>query len=167
MNILLKQISIEEKDKVLLLFKEAAEKIGKKNIDHWQYWKNPPIEKIKWVEEGILNGEFFFVEDSNGQHIGMFRILEDDQLYWGEQNDKAKYIHSLVVIEKLEGRGIGEMILQKVEKDAKQEGCKFLRLDADAKNPKLCSYYENQGFKKVGTKTLPISTYNLYQKELV
>ncbi|MGO2357847.1 GNAT family N-acetyltransferase [Mesonia sp.] len=166
MDIFFKQIHIDDKNKVLLLFKEAAEKISKKNVDHWQYWKNPPQEKIKWVEEGILNDEFFFVENSEQQNIGMLRILEEDFMYWGKQKDKAKYIHSLVVIEKLEGRGFGKMILQKVEKEAKKEGCKFLRLDSDSKNPKLCNYYEQQSFVKVGTKVLPISTYNLYQKEL-
>jgi hypothetical protein len=31
----------------------------------------------------------------------------------------------------------------------------------------LCSYYEKQGFKKVGTKELPLSTYTLYQKAIV
>ncbi|MDQ7917386.1 GNAT family N-acetyltransferase [Mesonia sp. MT50] len=142
MDIFFKQIHIDDKNKVLLLFKEAAEKISKKNVDHWQYWKNPPQEKIKWVEEGILNDEFFFVENSEQQNIGMLRILEEDFMYWGKQKDKAKYIHSLVVIEKLEGRGFGKMILQKVEKEAKKEGCKFLRLDSDSKNPKLCNYYE-------------------------
>ncbi|MDT0293724.1 GNAT family N-acetyltransferase [Mesonia ostreae] len=167
MDIIFKQIHIEDKNKVLLLFKEAAEKIAKKNVDHWQYWKNPPQEKIQWVEEGIQNDEFFFVEDSHKQNIGMLRILEEDMMYWGKQNEKAKYIHSLVVIERLEGRGIGKAILQKVEIEAKKEGYKFLRLDSDAKNPRLCNYYEQQGFRKVGTKTLPISTYNLYQKELV
>lgn len=167
MDIILKQIHITDKSKVLNLFKEAAEKISKKNIDHWQYWKNPPLEKIKWVEEGILNDEFFFVENTHGQNIGMVRILEKDVMYWGEQTEKAKYIHSLVVQEKFEGRGIGKIILQKIEKDAKKDGCDFLRLDSDSKNPKLCSYYTKQGFVKVGTKVLPLSTYNLYQKELV
>lgn len=167
MNLTLAQIEISDKDKVLNLFKDAAEKISKKNIDHWQYWKNPPIEKIKWVEEGILNDEFFFIKSSKGETIGMVRILEEDLLYWGHRTDKAKYIHSLVVIEKFGGNGIGKIILQKIEDDARKNGYEYLRLDSDSKNPKLCSYYENQGFKKVGTKVLSISVYNLYQKEII
>lgn len=167
MNITLVQIKISEKNKVLNLFKEAAEKISKKNIDHWQYWKNPPLEKIKWVEEGIFNDEFYFIKNSNGQTIGMVRVLEEDLLYWGQKIEMAKYIHSLVVIEEFEGKGIGKIILQNIENDAKKNGYKYLRLDADSKNPKLCSYYEKQGFKKTGTKVLPLSTYNLYQKEII
>lgn len=166
MNIVLSPIKPSEEHLVLTLFKEAAEKISKKDIDHWQYWKNPPIEKIKWVREGILNNEFFFIKNAKQQTIGMIRVLEKDLLYWGKKNDNSKYIHSLVIIEKLEGKGMGKIVLQKIESDAKKSGCTYLRLDADSKNPKLCSYYEKQGFKKVGTKKLPLSTYNLYQKEI-
>lgn len=166
MDITLVQIEISNLNKVLLLFKEAAEKIHKKNIDHWQYWKNPPAEKIQWVKEGILNREFFFVQNPDKQTIGMVRILEEDLLYWGPNTDKAKYIHSLVVIEELEGKGIGKIILQQIEHDAKENGYSYLRLDADSNNPKLCHYYEKQGFKKVGTTELSLSSYTLYQKEI-
>ena len=167
MNIVLKQIEDDDMNTVLNLFKEADKKKKKKNIDHWQYWKNPPIEKVKWVEEGILNKEFFFVNGPDGQRIGMVRILEEDLMYWGQNDDKSKYVHSLVVIEEFAGKGMGEMILLKIENEARKNGYKYLRLDSDSKNPKLCNYYEKQGFNKVGTKVLPISTYNLYQKEIV
>jgi ribosomal protein S18 acetylase RimI-like enzyme len=167
MDIVLTPIEGKDRNIVLDLFKEAAEKISKKNIDHWQYWKNPPLEKIKWMDEGILNHEFFFVIGPTGQRIGMVRILEEDLLYWGKQVDMAKYVHSLVVIGEFSGKGIGEIILLKIENEARENGYKYLRLDSDSKNPKLCNYYERQGFKKVGSKVLPISTYNLYQKEIV
>ena len=165
-DITFRQIENCDKSTVLNLFKKAAEKINKMNIDHWQYWKNPPIEKIKWVEEGIQNNEFFFIELASREKLGMVRILNEDLLYWGKQDDKAKYIHSLVIKEKYNGQGIGAKIIQKIEHNAKVENCKYLRLDADSKNPKLCAYYERKGFKKVGTKELSLSVYNLYEKEL-
>ena len=166
MNFKLRQITASDIDEVLNLFKAAAEKIAKKNIDHWQYWKNPPIEKVKWVEKGILNNEFFFIKNTKEEVMGMVRILDKDVHYWGENNDKAKYVHSLVVTEEYEGNGIGSKVLQRIENDARDTNCTYLRLDCDSKNPKLCGYYINQGFVKVGQKTLPLSTYNLYQKRL-
>lgn len=164
MNFTFKQVEKKDRDKVLQLFKNAAEKINKKNIDHWQYWLNPPLEKIKWVEEGIQNNEFLFIQTLNGENIGMIRIMDEDFLYWGKQKEKAKYIHSLIVTNRYNGKGIGTKVIQKIENDAKEDNCRFLRLDADSKNPKLCSYYERLGFEKVGTKELPLSTYNLYEK---
>lgn len=167
MEIIFKKIELNEKDKVLMLFKKAAEKISKINVDHWQYWKNPPIEKIKWVEEGLLNNEFFFINNIDGNNIGMVRILNEDFLYWGKQEERAIYVHSLVVKEEYEGNSLGKLILQTIEADAKSKNYKYLRLDADSKNPKLCNYYLKLGFQKIGEKELSLSIYNLYQKELV
>ena len=166
MKLIFKSINKKDQNEVLKLFQESAEKINRMNIDHWQYWKNPSLEKIKWVEEGIENNEYFFVQNTQQETIGMVRILEQDLMYWGEQSQKAKYIHSLVVKEKYNGNGIGALILYKIANDAKEKHCKYLRLDADSKNPKLCKYYEKQGFKKVGIKKLPLSVYTLYQKKL-
>ncbi|MGH1336558.1 MAG: GNAT family N-acetyltransferase [Aureispira sp.] len=159
-------IKIEDQATVLQLFKEAALRIAKMDIDHWQYWRNPPIEKVNWVEEGLQKGEFFFIKTEKEQTLGMVRILEEDLLYWGPQAEKALYIHSLVVKGAYEGQGIGTMVLEAIEKRALVEQRNYLRLDAVAKNLKLCRYYEQQGFDKVGVKTLSGSINNLYQKEL-
>ncbi|NEV92969.1 GNAT family N-acetyltransferase [Psychroflexus sp. YR1-1] len=156
----------EDLEDVISLFQAAADKISRMNIDHWQYWKNPPSEKIEWVKEGIQNKEYFFVQNENNETLGMVRILDQDLLYWGKQDEKARYIHSLLVKEEYNGKGIGIQIIKRIGRDAKAMDCKYLRLDADSTNPKLCRYYENQGFKQVGAKKLPISTYNLYEKAL-
>jgi len=164
MNFELKPINSKELNMVLDLFKEAALSISKKNIDHWQYWKTPPIEKVNWVKEGLDNKEFYFIESLKAERIGMVRILKKDLLYWGEKNDHALYIHSLIVKEKFSGLGIGKQVIKRIEKES--INCDYLRLDCDAKNPKLCSYYIKQDFVKVGEKKLPLSTYNLYEKKI-
>jgi ribosomal protein S18 acetylase RimI-like enzyme len=159
-------INLDDLKIVLQLFKEAAEKIAKMNINHWQYWKNPPKEKVDWVKEGLKSKEFYFIKNTNDELIGMIRILHEDRMYWGIQQEKALYIHSLVVREQFEGKGLGNIIINTVAEMAKNLNYLYLRLDADAKNPKLCKYYTKLGFDKVGEKTLPLSSYNLYQKEI-
>lgn len=160
--------TIKESDlpEVLAMFKTAAERISKMNVDHWQYWKNPPQEKIEWVKEGIKNHEYFFVLNEENIKIGMLRILDEDLLYWGKQNETAKYVHSLVVKDEFTGKNLAKEILDKVETLAQKDDCKYLRLDCDSKNQKLCNFYENLGFKKVGEKELPLSIYNLYERKL-
>lgn len=166
MNIQFKQIESKDIDSVLNLFKEAAEKIHKMKVDHWQYWKNPPQEKIQWVEEGIRNKEFFFINTHDNENIGMVRIMNEDLLYWGKQSKKAKYIHSLVIKETHNGKGMGSLVIDAIEKRALKDHCKYLRLDAVSKNTGLCIYYEKLGFQKVGEKEMPLSVNNLYEKEL-
>jgi len=167
MKLIFQPIQSKDFEDVISMFQAAARKINKMNIDHWQYWKNPPLEKLNWVKDGIANQEYHFIKNADQQVIGMVRILMEDLMYWGEQDEKAKYVHSLVVKEEFNGQGLGKKILQQIAQHVQTEDCKYLRLDADSKNPKLCSYYEKQGFQKVGTKELPISVYNLYQKELI
>jgi ribosomal protein S18 acetylase RimI-like enzyme len=122
------------------------------NIDHWQYWKNPPLEKVKWIEVGLRNKEFYFIKNTDASIIGMVRVLKEDLLYWGKQEENSLYIHSLVVKDNSGNKGIGKVILEQIKNDAKNKGYKYIRLDADSKNPKLCYYYEKQGLKKLELK---------------
>ena len=88
MNITFEIIEVKDRKIVLELLKKAAEKIEKVNVDHWQYWKNPPKEKIDWVDQGIENKEFFFIQELNGKNIEMVRMLKEDLMYWGKQEKK-------------------------------------------------------------------------------
>lgn len=164
MHFKLKLIEIKELNVVLDMFKDAAVSISKKNIDHWQYWKNPPSEKVNWVKEGLINKQFYFIISVNDEVIGMVRVLNKDLLYWGDKDDRARYIHSLTIKEKFNGLGLGAAVLNEIEKGA--VNCDYLRLDCDSKNPQLCSYYLKLGFIKVGEKKLPLSVYNLYEKQI-
>lgn len=164
MHFKLKQIGIKELNIVLDMFKDAAIRISKKKIDHWQYWKNPPQEKVNWVKEGLINKQFHFIVSDNKKIMGMVRVLNKDLIYWGEKEDVACYIHSLTIKEKYNGLGLGAAVIKKIE--AQSQNCDFIRLDCDSKNPQLCSYYLKLGFIKVGEKKLPLSVYNLYEKKI-
>lgn len=159
-------VNMAELPQVLDLFKSAAERIDKMNVDHWQYWKNPPPDKVDWVKEGIDKKEFFFIENQQNQRLGMIRILKEDLLYWGEQSASARYIHSLVIKEEFKGKGLGKEVLAQVYEEAKNNGCEFLRLDADSSNTRLCSYYLDLGFQSKGFKELNGLRYNLMEKEI-
>ena len=164
MHFKLKQIGIKELNIVLDMFKDAAISISKKNIDHWQYWKNPPLEKVNWVKDGLINKQFYFIESAEHEVMGMIRVLNKDLLYWGDKDDRARYIHSLTIKQKFDGLGLGAAVLNEIEKVS--INCDYLRLDCDSKNPQLCSYYLKLGFRKVGEKKLPLSVYNLYEKQI-
>ena len=96
----------------------------------------------------------------------MFRLLNEDTLYWGQMVEEARYIHSLVVHKDFAGNKLGQRIVAELEKQTFAEGVNLLRLDCDATNAQLCKYYINQGFIQVGVKDLPLGKYNLYEKAL-
>jgi ribosomal protein S18 acetylase RimI-like enzyme len=156
----------DELTTALSLLKQAAQRLKDKQINQWGFWLDPPTERINWIKEGFDNNEFYFVENNHGEVIAMFRLMEEDEMYWGHQTDLAYYIHSLVVAPGHTGQKLGERIIEEVESMATTKGIKLLRLDCNASNPALCGYYERLGFVKVGEKQMPHSLNNLYEKVL-
>lgn len=150
---------------VLGLLRESARELQRKGIEQWLVWLDPDEDKIKWIQEGFENGEFFALE-SNGHLAGMYRLSFSDLLYWGAQETASGYIHSLIIRPEFAGQRLGETVLNYLEEQLAGEGYPFLRLDCNASNQKLCAYYERQGFKIAGQKQMPHSLNNLYEKPL-
>jgi L-amino acid N-acyltransferase YncA len=160
------QVAKDELPVVLSFLKEAAQWLHDNNINQWQYWLQPPADKIQWVKDGISNNEFYFVLNQYQERIAIFRLMNEDELYWGKRNEQAIYVHSLVVKRKASGTGWGKLILEMIANDAAQKGIRLFRLDCSAANKDLCGYYESLGFIKVGEKQMPYSLNNLYEKAL-
>ncbi|UTW63580.1 GNAT family N-acetyltransferase [bacterium SCSIO 12741] len=166
MDFKLTPAQITDQSQALSFLQSAAKSLAKKGVDQWQYWLNPPKDELAWLEDGLRNGDYYFIQLNSDEIAGMVRIQTEDHLYWGEKADQAWYIHSLIVEEKWAGLQLGTNVLEKIELDAIESNQDFLRLDCLASNEKLCSYYQNQGFEKVGQVDLPLSTCNLYEKKI-
>lgn len=162
-----KCIEISELTLVLELLKASAHELKSKGLNQWSYWLNPPKERVDWIKSGILNNEFYFVLNNDNMVMAMYRLLYEDELYWGKQNQKAGYVHSLVVKKDFKGKGLGKQIMQQIESDLIAQGISLFRLDCVANNKGLCNYYESLGFNKVGEKQMPLSLNNLYEKKLI
>ena len=151
-----------EINKAFEFLKNAALYLKSKGLSQWGYWLDPPEEKIDWIIDGFNKDEFYFILNDS-YIIGMFRILDKDEIYWGDNTDLAQYIHSLVISEEYKGFRIGENILKEVIEKSKRNGYDFFRLDCNASNLKLCKYYERIGFQKVGEIKMFHSLNILYQ----
>ncbi len=158
----------EHVQEVLNLFRHTSVQLKKKGLTQWSYWTDPPEEKIKWVRDGFEKGEFHFVYNERMEWVGIFRLLETDTLYWDHKGleENVRYVHSLVLQPGNSGKGIGAQVLNQLASDLETLGVHKLRLDCDASNSRLTSYYEQQGFVKVGEKKTPFSVNNLYERIL-
>ncbi|MCL1901109.1 MAG: GNAT family N-acetyltransferase [Firmicutes bacterium] len=150
MEINIKKAKLNEIDKVLDLLKSAALWLKAETIDYWQNWLNPPELHVDWIKQGLKNKEFYFVYDSENTLLGMYRLQYNDEMFWGQQNIKAGYIHSFTTNRKYKGKGIGIKILQLIEKKLSDKGVDFLRLDCSPDIKGLCKYYESYGFRRIG-----------------
>ena len=108
----------------------------------------------------------FYFAKKNDEIVGMFRLQFSDEMFWGKMKDKAGYIHSFTTKRSLAGCGIGEEILNYIEKMLLSKSINLIRLDCGADNKGLCNYYENLGFEKVGQTNVDGEKLNLYEKEI-
>ena len=168
MNIKFYRATLSELEEALEFFKLASQSLSEKNVSQWNYWTDPPADKIEWVKQGFDKGEFFFVYNETREKVAMFRLLKKDSLYWEEKGleGNVRYVHSLVVPPVFAGLGIGKAVMLKIIEGLKSEGVKKFRLDCDGSNPRLCNYYESYGFEKVGEKTTNYAINNLYELSL-
>jgi ribosomal protein S18 acetylase RimI-like enzyme len=165
MEITYKQALPIDQELIFSLLKEAAIWLGSKSINYWQNWLDPPIHHKNWILEGINNKEFFLVYE-NKTLLGMYRIMYNDQLFWRNKTDKAGYIHSFTTKREHKGKGIGKIIIQEIEKNLREKGVAYLRLDCGTEVINLCKYYEKLGFINTGNIIVDGYKTTLYEKSL-
>lgn len=168
MNLIIEKVAYtKENEQIIInLLKHAATWLKQEGIDHWRVWLDPTEERLNWMQEGLNNEQFYFLYTVKKDLIGMYRLMYNDELYWGKTEDKAAYIHSLVVKNDFKGQGIGAKVLNIIEEELKDKKIDFFRLDCNGENTRLCSYYEREGFEKVGEIKMPHSLNFLYEKKL-
>jgi len=168
MNYSLEDFSIQkaQPDQIgvaLNLLKVAALSLKSREINQWSYWLEPPQERLEWLSQGFENGEVYFI-NAPKQTIAMYRLMEVDLKYWGKQPDPAFYLHSLIVHPDFKGNQLGAQIIERIYGMARVAGKKFLRLDCNASNLKLGTYYQQLGFKKVGFIQMELSKNVLFER---
>lgn len=145
------------------------------NLSHWNYYT------IEVVEEKIATGNVFLLK-YNDQPAGVFCVTTIPHAFILEEPacieaysepGKAMYLSMFTVHIDFRGRGLGKIILQKVEEMARAEGCKFIRFDARKDYEKLIEFYKSQGyiekgiFSETNDENASIENYSLFEKRIV
>ena len=112
------------------------------------YWRVGKTRK--YGKQYIDNATYVACQD--GEILATFTLYsqqsEWDQHIWGqEENPEVLYLHRLAVRPQHMKNRIGKDILSWIDENL----YKTIRLDCVAHNPKLCTYYEENGFSLIGT----------------
>ena len=59
-------------------------------------------------------------------------------------------LHTLVIDPEVKGRGLGRRFVRFYEDYARQEGCKYLRLDTNSRNTSARTLYKSMGYEEIG-----------------
>jgi ribosomal protein S18 acetylase RimI-like enzyme len=116
----------------------------------------------KWVLNNVTQRDVYVVEQ-DGEFVGTFALDFGEDSHWGPQEPIAGYVHGLCVRNGFNGLGLGSFMLDWCANKVSSMNRRFVRLDCDVQNAKLCAYYESLGFIRVGLKSDGY-VWSLYEK---
>jgi len=110
------------------------------------------------AKTSLARGDLFVQSDEAGEIIGT-AIINKQQVdcyvngnwKYDADDDEIMVIHTLVIKGDSAGQGRGSEFLNYYETYAKDNGCRYLRLDTNARNMAARSFYKRHGYWEVGT----------------
>ncbi len=109
------------------------------------------------AELSVKRGDMFVQEDAEGHILGtgIINQIQVDVYSRGNWQYPAKdeeimVLHTLVISGKVKRQGLGGEFLEFYEDYALEHGCRFLRLDTNARNAAARAFYKNHGYDEIG-----------------
>jgi ribosomal protein S18 acetylase RimI-like enzyme len=133
----------------ILAVRHAAEDwLAGRSIDQWR----PREVPLSTIDVQIARREFWVGLDSGTMGIvAAMRLIWSDRKIWHD-DEKACYVHGLVIDRSRAGTGVGAAMLDHATDTARRAGVERLRLDCVESNVALRSYYRRLGFTEVGSR---------------
>lgn len=155
----------DEIDTVMQLRDQAAQWLVDQGVVQW----NPRELPRSWFEHFVEQRAVWLLCHRD-RVVGTVIITDKDTPTWGQQNDRAGYIHSLVIARELKGKALGRDLLGWAERRITDSGGEWARLDCVRTNAALRAYYERGGYRYVGDQDFPDIEWAhgvaLYEKQL-
>lgn len=146
---MIKQASEKDIPIIEEILADASNRVLNKKLPSWDK------QNIQWKALSIeFSADDFFILYENNSPIACMAIVDYDPLYWSEiKKGQSLFIHKLAVKSDFTGQGFSVSLIDFAKEKAKKLNVP-LRLDCNNKCPKLKNFYESQGFRFVGKKTL-------------
>jgi GNAT superfamily N-acetyltransferase len=108
---------------------------------HRQLRTNLPLDYVMRMQQVFANGARMLVvaEHENVVGVALWRLVENT--YEGQR----LYIDDLVTDESQRGKGIGKLLVQQLEKRARDIGCDVLVLDSGVQRAAAHKFYFREG----------------------
>lgn len=119
-----------------------------------EMWTPEQLEAERLLKHNAIHE--MYIGWVNGVPAATMILQESDPVMWPEHSVRSDslYLHKLSVRRAYAKTGCSTMMIEWAKKEAKRRNKTFLRLDCAADRPKLCSFYEKHGFRKVGERLI-------------
>ncbi len=131
----------------------AEEEAGRMTVG----WARGVYPTRKTAEEAIERGDLFVLED--GGEIAAAAIINQVQVpsyssarwEYPARPEEVMVLHTLTVSPAKAGRGYGKEFVALYEDMAASEGCRYLRMDTNARNAAARAMYRKLGYREADT----------------
>ncbi len=113
-----------------------------------------PVKKT--AEDAVARGDMY-VQVAAGQVVGtailnqlQVDVYADGEWKYPAEDSEVMVIHTLIISRKTDLKGLGGDFLAYYEAFALEHGCKYLRLDTNARNAAARAFYKRHGYKEIG-----------------
>ena len=119
-------------------------------------WLRDVYPTRKTAEDAVARGDMFVLE--NGGNIlgtGIINQIQvdvyaDGKWQYPAADSEVMVLHTLIISRKTEEKGLGSDFLAYYEAFALEHGCRYLRLDTNARNKAARAFYKKHGYREIG-----------------
>jgi GNAT superfamily N-acetyltransferase len=108
---------------------------------------------LEAIVDQVRRDEWFVMGEAD-RVVAAAQVLVADEDVWGQRPPGSLYVHGLVVDRRLNGQGLGRLLLDWIEHRAVAMGLNHVRLDCVEHCLRLRAYYRDAGFVEVGRNDL-------------
>ena len=154
----------EDLDSVFAMIEAAKAAMRSGGIDQWDEEYPTQADFARDIETGTL-----FMVTENGEPAAVYVISEEaeeeyDKCSW--ENANPCMLHRFCVSPDRQNRGLGKLILDRIEKQLSGMGYDSVRLDVFSKNPGALHLYEKSGYVRRGSADWRKGRFWLMEKKL-
>lgn len=142
-----KLAAADDAEELVGLRDDVARWLLGRGIKQWLPGEFSQQRMRSWIQQGYVH-----VCRRDDVIAAAVAVLEDDPDIWSDGRRDAGYIHLLMVDRAHAGAGLGDAALAHAEEMIRDAGGRFARLDAVASNVRMQDWYEQRGYRSVGTK---------------
>ncbi|MBN1214036.1 MAG: GNAT family N-acetyltransferase [Candidatus Lokiarchaeota archaeon] len=159
---------------ILSLYNRTKNDLLKNNILQWGTWGDGYPNR-DFIKDRIRKKELFVLTYYD-KIIGSVSLNQEQSIEWNIISwegdiESSLLIHAMIIDPTQQGNGYGSKLLEYCENYAKNQGLKYIRLDAFTKNKISNKLYLTRDYKNLGTvifrfKPENNQEYYCYEKEL-
>ena len=133
-------------------------------------WLRDVYPVRKTAEDAVARGDMFVQEigsqadgsksdggQSGGRIVGtgiinqiQVDVYADGDWQYPAEDKEVMVLHTLIISRKTKEKGLGKQFLAYYEAFALENGCRYLRLDTNARNKAARAFYKKHGYTEIG-----------------